>query len=119
MLRTIVVYLAVAVFAVIESACWDLETTPACLLVTLFVIPSILIFVLGERFLVRWRRAMHIGFALSLLPLSCVFLYSSIVGGEGHQMAMVFGFWYLTQALVAYIFLVCLRRSFPIGKPPS
>ena len=114
MVRAVVVYLLAALFSVVEAAIMNPEFIPASMLVSIFIIPSILLFVLVERFLGRWRRAKHVVFIGSLLPLTGMLLHGSIVGPEGTDICRIFLFWYLSQGVIAYLLLIRTRRKDPV-----
>jgi hypothetical protein len=109
MIRVGFVGLAVATLAIVEGAILHWETIPASLLISVFVIPSVLSFALLERLLPQWRRTRHIAFMLGLLPFGGMLLYGLIVPTgdlEVRDLCKLMGFGYGTQALTAYLLLV-------------
>src|SRR5262245_25071630 len=116
MVRAVFVCLAVAIVAVVEAVFLHWEMIPASLLVTAIVIPSILTFVLMERYLTQWRRTRHLTFMLGLLPFGGMLLYGliAVAGGDPEGVGdwcKLLGFWYVTQALSAYVLLVLPYRT--------
>ena len=118
MIRVVFVCLAVALVAVVEGAILHLETIPASLLISVFVIPSILGFALLKRYLPAWRRTRHIAFMLGLLPFGGMLLYGLIDPTGDLEVRdlckLMVGFGYFTQALTA-----CLLLVLPYRKAPS
>lgn len=117
MVRAVIVYGLVALFSVLEAAIMNTEFIPASLLVSVFIIPSVLLYVVIERFWDGWRPAKHVAFIGSLLPLSGTMLHAAIVGPEGKDVGRIFLFWYLSQGLMAYLLLVRTRRHGPESGP--
>jgi hypothetical protein len=116
MMRVVFVCLAVTLVAVVEGAFVHWEMIPASLLVAVVVIPSMVTFVLMERFLTQWRRTCHIAFVLGLLPFGGMLLYGLIASIEDDSegsgdLCKLLGFWYATQALTTYLLLVLPYRK--------
>jgi hypothetical protein len=114
MIRVVFVGLAVALVAVIEGAILHWETIPASLLISVFLIPSLLGFALLKRYLPAWRRTRHIAFMLGLVPFGGVLLYGLIVPTgdlEVRDLCKLMGFGYFSQALTAYLLIVLPYRK--------
>ena len=75
----------------------------------LMLLPSMFIFLTCERLLPRRRRAKHVAFILSLLPVTAILVLVS-VGSPGETASpaetLQAGFTYFSQAIAAYIVLI-------------
>lgn len=117
--RMLLAYLAAVVATVMECLVTDPETAGGGLTVSLFIVPSVLIFgglaTTGRRF----RTAKHIAFGLSLMPVTGCMVFVWCRGGEGSDMAAQIGYWYALQALVAYAVLLAIGQGGRANGPAA
>jgi hypothetical protein len=105
-IRVVVAYVGSALALIAVSFVIDPEMVPASLLVSLFVLPSVALYVIAERSCGRFRTAKDIVFGLSTVPLSAGMIFVGVQGGEASEMATFIGVSYIVQALVAYLLLL-------------
>jgi CBS-domain-containing membrane protein len=104
--------LAAAVVGSIEAVVTNLEMTGPALIVWPLVAPSVLLFVVIERYTVRQKWAAHTGYLVSLLPLTggCVRLLLGPSGEGQHDIARYVLACYLPEALGSYAILFLSTR---------
>lgn len=105
--------LAAAIVGSIESVVTELRMTGPALIAWPLVAPSVLLFVVIERYTLRRKFAAHLAFLVSLLPLTagCVKLLLFGPTGEGQdQIARYILSSYLPEALGAYATLLLTAR---------
>lgn len=114
--RTAIVSAAVILVATLDSLLLGAaEMIGAALLMSCFVAPSAVLFLLCDRFLTDVPQAKHVVYFGSLLPLTALLaLGLSGPDNEGQrEWVMWLGTFYLTEAAAAYAALVLSARRKP------
>lgn len=101
-------FIAAAIVALLEALAIDFEVAGVTLLVSAFLLPSIATFSL-----IDWSKwgagpTKHVVFWLSLLPISLTMLIGAFTSREGSHLAAAILFWYIFQAIAAYVVLMLM-----------
>jgi len=90
-----------AAFATTLAATVDFEIIPAAALVTLFAVPSLLLYAVLAAIPLHRPRLPEVAFLVSLMPFSLYLWYCSIYSREGKELAMLILGLYVLPALLA------------------